>query len=247
MTTEPDGEPIIRRLAVGGEVPVLVADFDAFSDAPNLSVLLAELVSDRPVYQVDPTAILGEGQRYVPLAALAEAAVDAFTSSASGNGQVFVVGYCSAAGLAMRMAGLLARSSAVTVILARPTWPDDDLITTMFDEICEHIASETRPCPDLDADPVQVLGQMEAVLAAELSALAERMGLQSSAGPFGDLLDRYRTWLSFLLACRADTRPGVPEGVEVRDLGNGSPADLAAGVLAEVNSAARPAHHGPIC
>jgi hypothetical protein len=238
MTSITGGEPVITRLAAGEGEPLFVVDFDDFTDAPNLSVLLADQADDRSVYQVDPIGLLS-GRRYLPLPDLAAAAAEAFAACGDACQQIFVVGYCSAAALALRIGRLIAPSRNVTVLLARPAWPDDQLVTAMFDHICEHIGRSARQCPCLDGDPSEVLGAMTELLGEELAGLADQMGLGQSPEPFGDLLDRYHAWLAFLLACRADPERDIAGGIAVRSLGHeGSPpAELARLVLAHVAGA----------
>lgn len=238
MTSITSGEPIITRLAAGEREPLLVVDFDGFTDAPNLSVLLAEQASDRPVYQVDPIGFLSGRRPYLPLPDLAAAAAGAFASCGEASERTFVVGYCSSAALALRIAGLTATASTGTVLLVRPTWPDEQMVTDTFDQICEGIGGSARQCPGLDGDPAEVLAAMTGILAEELAALAERMGLGQSAEPFSELLDRYHAWLGFLLASRADIERDAAAGVAVpviEDEGS-DPAELASLVLAHIHT-----------
>lgn len=205
LASAADDELIVRRLTDGDSEPVIVADFEAFSDAPNLGRLLADRNGGRPVYQIDPVGVLSEDQRYVSVPDLAAACADAFLAAGPAQGRVFVVGYCSAAGLSLHIARRLASSRPITVLLVRPSWPDDEHVTVRFAQFQANIGTSSRPCPDLDGDPAEAVSAMEQVLKDQLVDLAESMGLGTSAEPFLDLLTRYRAWLAFLLACRNDS------------------------------------------
>jgi hypothetical protein len=203
MTSIAGAELILQQLTTGDGEPVLVADFQAFSTAPRLSQLLGGR-TEGAVYQVDPVSILSQEQRYLSLSKLAAASVDAFLSSLPANGHVFVVGHCSAAPLALRIAEMLECSRRVTAILVQPTWPDEEHIRVRFAEFQAKLGAASRPCPDLDGDPCHAVAQMEQILSDGLAALASRNGLGGSIEAFSDLLAWYRGWLAFLLACRND-------------------------------------------
>lgn len=205
MTPSRGSEPLLRQLGSGAADPVLVADFQAFSSATRLSELLSERMVDQPVFQIDPLGLLSGNRLYASLPELAAASADAFQRSGAEHGQVVVVGHCSAAGLALRVADLLAARRTVTAVLVQPSWPDDEHVTTRFAEFGARLGMAARPCPDLDADPCQVVSAMEQALREETVALAVSRGLDASAGVFADLLAWYRSWLAFLLACRNDT------------------------------------------
>jgi hypothetical protein len=199
---------ILKRLSPGDGEPILVADFQPFSDAPCLSGLLAGLAgAARPVYQVDAVGALSAGQAYLSVSALAAASVREFLADDPG-GQVTVVGHCSAAALALHIARLLAPGRDVVAVLVQPTWPDDEHVRIRFGEFLANVNAGDPPCPDLDAEPAACVAEMERVLREALIELAESMDLGSSADPFLDLLTWYRAWLSFLLACKNDSPGG---------------------------------------
>jgi hypothetical protein len=199
---------ILRQLAAGTGQPVLVADFQAFSSAPRLSDLVSGRTEDRPVYQVDPLDALSQDRPYISLTDLAAEADAWFTRSQPADGPAVVVGYCSAAGLSVHIAALLARSRPATAVLLRPSWPGTETITGTFATLAAGLGAPGLPCPDLDGDPGQCVRRMEELLGAELTALAASQGLDGSAGTFSELLLTYRSWLAFLLACRNDSLAG---------------------------------------
>lgn len=196
---------IITQLTEGDTGPVLVADFQAFSNAPRLSHMLSVKTEGRPVYQVDPLDFLSQGPSYASLTDMADAVVGPFLRSEPADGRVVVVGYCSASGLALRIAALLARSREVSALLLRPSWPSDQTIQAQFAKLIANLSTADRPCPDLDGDPTDRVATMEQVLRTELEAMAASRGLSGSIEVFLELLLTYRSWLAFLLACRNDS------------------------------------------
>jgi hypothetical protein len=206
------GEVILRRLSTGGASPVLVADFQTMSIAPRLSEMLSERIQGQPVFQIDPLRVLSGTRLYASLPELAATCAEEFVGSGADHGRVFVVGHCSAAPLAVRVAGLLASARSVTVVLVNPSWPDDDHVTAMFAEFLGGFGTANRPCPALDADPCLVVSVMEQIFREEMIALAASRGLSGSAGAFSDLLVWYRAWLAFLLAGRNDRGTGRAAG-----------------------------------
>jgi hypothetical protein len=207
LTSDPraDRDLIVRRLAVGTARPILVADFQAFSSAPRLSHLVSDRAEGRPVYQVDPLGALSQDRAYISIAGLAAEAVSSFTSSQPADGRAFVVGYCSAAALAMHIATLLARTREVTAVLLRPSWPGTDNIVTNFATLAANLGAGELLCPELDGDPERCVRHMEQLFRDKLAALVTAQGLDGADDPFGELLLTYRSWLAFLLACRNDS------------------------------------------
>jgi hypothetical protein len=197
----------------------LVADFQAFSSAPRLSHMISGRAEGRPVYQVDPLDALSQDRPYISLADLAAEAVGSFTRSQPPGGPAFVVGYCSAAALSVRIATLLANSREATAVLLRPSWPGAETIEQQFAMLAANIGAPQLSCPELDGDPGRCVRRMEELFRAELAALVTSQGLDESDDTFGELLLTYRSWLAFLLACRNDSLDGwAGPGVTVRVL-----------------------------
>ena len=203
-----DGDMIVRQIVAGATKPVLVADFQAFSSAPRLSHLVSDRAEGRPVYQVDPLEALSQDRPYISLADLAAEAVGSFGRSQPADGPAFVIGYCSAAALAVHIAALLARTREATAVLLRPTWPDTDTVKANFATLAANLGARQLACPELDDDPDHCVLLMEKLLSAELKTLVTGQGLDASAETFGELLLTYRSWLAFLLACRNDSVAG---------------------------------------
>lgn len=204
MTSTASAELILRQIGVGDAGPVLVADFQAFTTAPRLSMLLSGRAHGRPVYQIDPIGALAHDRLYIPVPELAAASVGAFHASRPPSGHVFVVGHCTSAGLTLHIARLLESCRKVTAILVLPTWPDSEHIRVRFAEFQANIGVTNLPCPDLDGDPGRSVARMELILRDALATLAASHALDGSADVFSDLLAWYRGWLAFLLACQKD-------------------------------------------
>jgi hypothetical protein len=200
---------VIRQLSTGSAEPVLVADFQAGSTAPRLSTMLSACASDRPVYQIDPVGALSGERRYIPIDELAAKGVGDFLSSAPAAGRVFIVGHCSASVLSLRIAGLLARSRPISVVLVQPTWPDDEHVRDRFDEFRTSVGGGNDERPDLRGVPDIAVARMEQALREQLVAVARSKGLGADAEVFGELLRWYRAWLAFLLACSLDLSSGA--------------------------------------
>jgi hypothetical protein len=203
---------ILRQLVAGAAKPVLVADFQAFSSAPRLSNLISGQAEGRPVYQVDPLDALSQDRPYICLADLAAEAAGSFDRSQPADGRAYVIGYCSAAALSVHIATLLARTREATAVLLRPSWPSTATVEDQFTALAANLGARQLACPELDGDPDRCVRLMEELLRGELAKLAASQGLDASADTFTELLMTYRSWLSFLLACRNDALPGWADG-----------------------------------
>lgn len=210
MTPLADNGPIIRRIAIGAGAPIVVADFQAFSTAPRLSEGIAERINGRPVYQADAVGLLSRTRSYLGLSELATACVSELGAAASVQDRVFVIGHCSAAGLALHISRRLMNA---TTILVEPTWPDSEHVSSRFADFQRSVGTTVLSCPDLNDEPLGILAEMERVLRDGLAAAAVARGVSATSEVFADLLSWYRAWLAFLLACRNDAPAG--ESAEV--------------------------------
>lgn len=206
-------QPLCSRLSSGNGAAILVADFQPLTTAPRLSKLVADAAAGHSVYQVDPRGAVSGDRRYATLPELADetaATVLSGESAVAPEQRVFVVGHCSAAALALQIAGRLAGRREVTAILVQPTWPGTDHVTERFTEFQGKLGMGSRPCPDLDGDPSSCVAEMEQIMRDGLAGVAKRLGLSKAPLAFSELLVSYRTWLAFLLACRNDQPVKVP-------------------------------------
>jgi hypothetical protein len=197
-------ERILRRLSPGDADPILVADFQAMSMAPRLSEMLREQLTDRAVFQLDPISVLSGPRRYRSMPELAAAGAEEFRAVGADQGDVLVIGHCSAAPLALRVAAELASTRTVTAVLVNPSWPDDEHVASKFDEFLGKFGPGPYPVPVLSGDPEEVVSSLERVFQDKIVALAASRGLSGTASAFTDLILWYRAWLAFVLAGRND-------------------------------------------
>lgn len=197
-------ERILRRLSSGDADPILVADFQAMSMAPRLSEMLREQLAGRAVFQLDPIGVLSGPRRYLPMPELAAAGAAEFRAAGADRGDVLVIGHCSAAPLALRVAAELASTRTVTAVLVNPSWPDDEHVAAKFAEFLAKFGPGPYPAPELSGDPDEVVASLERVFQDKIAALAASRGISSTAGAFTDLILWYRAWLAFVLAGRND-------------------------------------------
>jgi hypothetical protein len=231
---------ILRRLAAGPAGPILVADFQAFSSAPRLSHLVSGRAVGRPVYQIDPLGALSQDRPYISIPDLAAEAAAAFARSQPADGPACVIGYCSAAGMAVHIATRLARSRAAAALLLRPSWPDTEGIEEQFEVLAANLGASGLPCPDLDAEPDRCVRRMAELLQTKLQTLVASQGLDGSVDTFGELLLTYRSWLAFLLACRNDAHAGWAGGPAAVTVLTEAPDDVTVPGLAPGDFEVRP-------
>jgi hypothetical protein len=168
---------------------VLVADARPFAAGPRLGDLLTD--GGLAVHQVDPVeglADIGPGGALDGLAKHYAATV---------SGAAVVVGHCSAAPLALRIAQLL---DFPATVLVRPTWPDRPLIGQILQEVRSGLrATDPTPVPE-------TLSDVDRVLDADLDRLTGAHGIDPAGGPLRELRDRYQRWFGYLFAA-ADAAP----------------------------------------
>lgn len=189
---------------------MLVVDFQPFATGRRLGELLAGEDLGLAISQLEPARDL-VGRDYLPLDELAAEYADSFEQMDCAPATT-VLGYCSGAVLALRIAERLAGDRQVGVVLLRPTWPGPEMIAAMLSKVRSELGTPTGPAPELAAEPDRVLAQIGQLLHAELRALAELHGLDPDSGPLFELLDRYRGWFGYLLAAQDGLRARrVPE------------------------------------
>lgn len=216
-----------RQLTQGHAAPILVADFQPFSATARLSALLSANARANPVYEIDPIGCLSERDAFLALPDIAGEYVDAFQAADPASSEFYIVGYCSAAALALHIARLLARTRKVATILVRPAWPDTAMVHRQFAMFRADLGGGQQGCPDLDRDPRHVIEEMEQVLQADLAALATARGVKQTNPALAVLLKRYRAWLAFLLATRNDQPlPWALQGRVTVLTGTAEPIDI---------------------
>jgi hypothetical protein len=202
---QPDRSPLLpERLASGSAASVLVVDFQPFTTSRRLGELIAELEPGVAVYQIEPARDL-VGRSYRSLAEMAGEYAASFTAADSAP-VTTVLGYCSGAALAVRIAERLAGSRELSTVLLRPTWPGPELIGGILAKIRSELGTAPGPGPDLTGEPQPTLDHVLDILHAELRALAQTHGLDPSSRPLTELLQRYQGWFSYLLAAQDGLR-----------------------------------------
>lgn len=210
----PDAGPagIVTTLSPAQGPPVLLVDFLMFSDAPTLATLLLQGAGSRGLYQIDGVkAFAAAGQRpsLTELAATCAAALEQLPA-----GPAVIVGYCSAAVLALSLTERLRATSALrpALILVNPSLVDDNLIEASFTGMAESLGARSAPgLPrPLDLDPM--LSALAGHIAAQLAA--EHLDPDETELLTEVMIERYAHWLGFLLALRDAEIP--PPGAPVQ-------------------------------
>ncbi|MFJ8487812.1 hypothetical protein ACIRBZ_05430 [Streptomyces sp. NPDC094038] len=217
----------LEQLADGSGTPVLVVDFLQFTAARPLgSVLTAP--AGRPVFRADPVGDLTRIPGCPGLPALADGyAKLCLDSAALGGRPPLVVGYCSAAALALRVAERLGGPSGAPchTVLVQPSWPTEARAWEDWESFSAQWSDGARPPlahpVHQGGEPEAVLEHMMSALEAQTSTAAERRGLGTPEGRalVRDLLDRYRAWLAFQLAVAHDVRTGPVPTTAARLIG----------------------------
>jgi len=185
-----------ERLSSGTAGSVLVVDFQPYSSGKRLGELIAAGAPDRAVQQIEPARDLAARRDYLSLDELA----DEYASNCRAAGDTVLVGYCSAAILAVRLADRLPGSR---VVLLRPTWPDTAMVTETLADVRAELGAAGELAPELAGAAADVLGRLSDTLHRDLRALANLHGLDPTARPLLELLERYQGWFGYLLAARA--------------------------------------------
>jgi hypothetical protein len=191
--------------------PALAVDFKEFSNKTTLSEALTGVRAGAGLLRVD--AVTAVGRTGTGIAATAAACARELL--AADRVPEVILGYCSAAGLALSVAESLLGLGAgpVPIVLVEPTWPTDKLIR-------------------LDAAALGGEGgyqgavERDGILAALAGPLALRMredGLDEDEIELcvALLMERYRAWFDFLFAARDAVVPAgsVPARVVLADDG----------------------------
>ncbi|HJQ01699.1 MAG TPA: hypothetical protein VJ851_08870 [Jatrophihabitans sp.] len=190
-----------ERLSSGAAGSVLLVDFQPYSSGKRLGDFVAADATNVSVQQIEPARDLSGRTDYLSLDEIAAHYADAYRECADPD-DTMVVGYCSAAVLAVRIAALLTNSRRVRVALLRPTWPDTAMISEILGDVRAEIGAAGEPPPELVAAPQAVLHGISDTLHRDLRALASLHGLDPTSRPLLELLERYQGWFGYLLAAR---------------------------------------------
>ncbi|MBV9821597.1 MAG: hypothetical protein JO144_05085, partial [Actinobacteria bacterium] len=148
-----------ERLSGGSSASVLVVDFQPFATGRRLGELLAADPGQRDlsVFQLEPARDLGglggpAGLDYRTLDDLAAGYAEALLAE-DRTPVSTVLGYCSGALLALRIAERLAAHRPVGVLLLRPSWPEAQTIAGMLARIRSELTASPGAAPGLDGEP----------------------------------------------------------------------------------------------
>lgn len=205
----------INALACGDRPAIVTLDFSLFSSGPTVGSLLAGTNCDHPVLGVNAVSDMASSLEYFPLAALASGYSSAL--GALGTAVGLIVGRCSGAALATRLAAAMSAEGdrAPAVALISPIWPTLSDVIEEFAEIRRGLQLPGHPERSLPSaqDPRSLLSQFDLALRADLAAMcdSEELNEEERTIFLSELADMYRAWLGFLLAT-ADAGPVRPAG-----------------------------------
>lgn len=201
----------LEQLADEGGDPVLLVDFVQFTSTQQLADELSGYARGHRVLRIDPVTDLAREAGHRSLEALADGYAQLCRQHGLPGGRLAVVGYCSAAPLALELVDRLAPQAAVSTVLVQPLWPDGATVAAGFRSFRAELGAAPGPVPE-PADPELALQQMTVVLRDDLRAMARAHGLDPASAVLGDMLARYRGWLGFLLAGSRAPRRAWPRG-----------------------------------
>jgi hypothetical protein len=169
---------------------VVVVDFAATRRQDRLHAAIVAAAPRLPVSRVDPVRALATRERLVPLAQLGADVAAAWSTSPR---PPIVVGYCSAACLALRVADTL----GAPAVLVRPALPAPELVAAEFAECVRALGGTAKPWPTLTGP--KLIQWLRAELEDVADAFAVRM-LNGDGRISRQLGRHYAGWLSFLLS-----------------------------------------------
>src|SRR4051812_9621651 len=199
-----------------GSPAVVVTDFQPLSAQRSLAAELSAAGADLTILRIDAVRDLAGGYSYRGLDELAETYAGLLADAGAGC----VVGYCSASGLAERIAARL----GLPVVLVKPTRPTFEQAVDDFGGFAAKLGSSAD---GMAFDPARGGAETHAAmnrgLAAALAgwALAEDIDADEVELLETELLARFDGWLGFLLAAAQHPDPlprhHVVPGVELDD------------------------------
>ncbi|GLV87983.1 hypothetical protein Slala03_76720 [Streptomyces lavendulae subsp. lavendulae] len=207
----------LSALSSGSGSHVVVVDFTKFSGEQTASTLLGALVEGRSLLRADPVADLSITTGWLSLSDLAGAYAELLAGM--DEPPVVLVGYCSAAPLALAIAAELADSGQrVPVQLIAPGFPDRQLVLDELDELRRTIGAPSMSAGlGLDDDSRSAMKQIRGVLQTDLVAAAVANGLSAIEAEIltEELGARYSAWLAYLLSAADAPAPAIPSDVRV--------------------------------
>ncbi|MEU5265211.1 amino acid adenylation domain-containing protein [Amycolatopsis sp. NPDC021455] len=210
--------PTVEQLTGhSGSPAVVVTDFQPLSAQRSLAAELSAAGADLTILRIDAVRDLAGGSSYRGLDDLAETYAGLLAGAEIGC----VVGYCSASGLAERIA---ARLGGLPVVLVKPTRPT---FAQAVDDFGGFAAKLGSSADGTSFDPARGAPETHAAMNRELAAalaawaLAEDIDADEVELLETELLARFDGWLGFLLAAAQHPDPlprrDVVPGAELDD------------------------------
>ncbi|MEV6328794.1 amino acid adenylation domain-containing protein [Streptomyces sp. NPDC051909] len=220
MNSEPQ-DVRITELRPGTGRPVLVVDFNEFTARRTLSASVAETAAGRPVLRFD--AVNGPTEAAErDIVELARAC--AAQLRRTGEPPAVVLGYCSAATLALHIADSLADggSGRPGVILVEPSWMTAELVRADVAALREKLGGASVDGYHGDLTVPAIVEGLRDALATKLRA--DEVPEEDIEFAVPHLTDRYRSWFRFLLrTLDTPVPPGLlPDAVVLGDDGQRS-------------------------
>lgn len=183
---------MLERIVDGDLEPVILVDFAQFTDAGTVANLLGTADAGRGVYRADAVQDFEAAGGTMSLAQLA----DGYAREAAElpGKPVAVVGYCSAATLAMELANRLPDTA---VILVEPSWLTPDLIGAEAQGLRATLGAQHAGTAF--AEPVTLSAVLD-TLHADLVRKFTAEGLSDDELDMcvSMMVERYRAWFGFL-------------------------------------------------
>lgn len=219
MNVSERSRPVVSlsALSSGTGDHIIVVDFTKFTGEQTASALLGSLLEDRSLLRVDPVADLSTTTDWLALPELASAYAELITGLE--QRPALLVGYCSAAPLALAIAADLAAAGlTVPVQLIAPGFPDRALVLDELDEIRQTIGAPSMAGnAELDASSHAAMKQIRGILQTDLVAAAVANGLSAIEAEIltEELGARYGAWLAYVLSAADAPVPAIPADLNV--------------------------------
>ncbi|MGC5009262.1 hypothetical protein ACLQ2R_00710 [Streptosporangium sp. DT93] len=193
---------MLEQIAEGGLPPIILVDFAVFSVTDTMTDLMSGVPGPgRSVYRIDAVQDL-EAYGDTTIARLAD--VYAREVGELPVRPAGVLGYCSAATLALELADRLGEGGdAPHVVLVEPTWLTPGMIGQELGALRATLGAAAEPPAGLSLTTAldTLTGDLERKLAGEDMSEAEREMCVTM------MTRRYRAWFGFLFATAATPAP----------------------------------------
>lgn len=199
VSSTPQVVEVIER---GNQGAIAVVDFAEFTSRGTLAELIRRDLPDHTVLRIDAVTAVGTDLTDLHIDELAARCADELAPGRP----ALVIGYCSAAALALRIAAVLAASGrAPAVALVEPTWLTPDHVRGELAQVRALLHAEGDYDGPLDIE------SLRAVLLADATRELRSQGLsEDEVEECAELLlPRYEAWFGFLLMTLRDAGGSV--------------------------------------